>query len=127
MSEGGCILLFMAEPPALQELIRRQDRVVTRAQALQAGLSRHAIIYRLGDGGSWRSLLPGVYLTLPSAPTRAQWETAGLLHAGPCSVITGATALRYYEFRHIPRVDRDVVDILIPSSCQRTSTGCVRV
>ncbi len=127
MSEGGRILLFMAEPLALQELIQRQDRIVTRAQALQAGLSRHAITYRLRDGGSWRSLLPGVYLTLPGAATQAQWETAGLLHAGPGAVITGTAALRYYEFRHIPRVGTDVVDILVPLSCQRTSTGCVRV
>ena len=127
MSEGGRILLFMAEPPTLQELIRRQDRVVTRAQALQAGLSRHAIIYRLRDGGSWRSLLPGVYLTVPGAPTQAQWETAALLYAGPYAMITGPAALRYYEVRQIPRRDKDVVDILIPSSCQRTSTGRMRV
>jgi Transcriptional regulator, AbiEi antitoxin len=127
MSEGGRILLFMADPPALQELIRRQDRVVTRAQALQAGLSRHAIVYRLRDGGTWRSLLPGVYLTLPGAPTHAQWETAALLHAGPRAVITGAAALRYYEFRQIPRADRNVVDVLIPARSQRASTGCARV
>jgi hypothetical protein len=71
-------------------------------------------------------LLPGVYLTLPGAPTRAQWETAALLHAGPYAVITGVAALRYYGFRQIPRVG-NVVDILIPARCQRTSTGYVRV
>ncbi len=100
---------------------------MTRAQALQAGLSRHAIVYRLRDGGSWRSLLPGVYLTLPGAPTQAQWETAALLHAGPRAMITGAAALRYYEFRQVPRVDNNVVDILIPARCHRTSTSCVRL
>jgi hypothetical protein len=42
-------------------------------------------------------------------------------------LITGAAALRYYEFRHIPRADNNVVDILVPLSCQRTSTGFVRV
>jgi hypothetical protein len=117
----------MREPLALQELIRRQDRVVTRAQVLQAGLSRHAIVYRLRDGGSWRSLLPGVYLTPPGAPTQAQWETAAVLHGGRDAMITGAAALRYYEFRQIPRVDNNVVDILVPARCQRTSTGCVRL
>ena len=127
MSEGSRILLSMGEPRALQDLIRRQDSVVTRAQAVRAGLSRHAITYRLRDGGSWRSLLPGVYLTLSGTPTQAQWETAALLHAGPYGVITGVAALRYYEFRQIPRMDNNVVDILIPARCQRTSMDYVRV
>jgi hypothetical protein len=51
MSDGDDILLFVAEPRALQKLIRQQDSVVSRAQALQAGLSRHAIGHRLRDGG----------------------------------------------------------------------------
>jgi hypothetical protein len=127
MSEGSRILLSMGEPRALQELIRRQDSVVTRAQAVRAGLSRHAISYRLRDRGPWRLLLPGVYLTLPGVPTQVQRETAALLYAGPNAMITGAAALRFYEFRQIPRQSNDVVDILIPSRCQRTSTGCARV
>lgn len=127
MSEGSRILLSMGEPRALQELIRRQDSVVTRVQALQAGLSRHAITYRLRDGGPWRFLLPGVYLTLPGSPTQAQRETGALLHAGPQALITGAAALRFYEFRQVPRLDHEVVDVLVPSRCQRASTGCARV
>jgi len=127
MSDDGDILLFMAEPIALQKLIRRQDSVVSRAQALRTGLSRHAIGYRLRDGGPWRLLLPGVYLTLPSVPTRAQRETAAILYAGPHALITGAAALRFYEFRQIPRHDINAIDILIPARFQRTSTGCVSV
>jgi hypothetical protein len=127
MSEGSRILLSMEEPRALQELIRQQDSVVTRAQAVRAGLSRHAISYRLRDDGPWRLLFPGVYMTLPGVPTQAQRETAALLYAGPAAMITGAAALRFYEFRQIPRVDNNVVDILIPARCQRTSTGSVRV
>jgi hypothetical protein len=127
MSEGSRILLSMGEPRALQELIRRQDSVVTRVQALQAGLSRHAISYRLKDDGPWRFLLPGVYLTLPGAPTQAQRETGALLHAGPQALITGAAALRFYEFRQVPRLDHEVIDVLVPSRRQCASTGCVRV
>jgi hypothetical protein len=127
MSDRGDILPFMAEPLALQKLIQRQDSVVSRAQALRGGLSRHGIGYRLRDGGTWRVLLPAVYLTLPGVPTQAQWETAAILYAGPHAVITGAAALRFYEFRQIPRQDGDVVDILIPARFQRASTGCVRV
>ena len=127
MSEGSRILLSMGEPRALQELIRRQDSVVTRVQALQAGLSRHAITYRLRDDGPWRFLLPGVYLTLPGAPTQPQRETGALLHAGPQALITGAAALRFYEFRQVSRLDHEVVDVLVPSRCQCASTGCARV
>jgi hypothetical protein len=127
MSEGSRILLFMVEPRALQELIRRQDSVVARAQAARAGLSRHAISYRLRDDGSWRMLLPGVYLTLPGVPTQAQRETAALLYAGPHAMITGVAALRFYEFRQFPRQDSDAVDILIPTRFKRASTGWVQV
>jgi hypothetical protein len=84
----------MAEPLALQKLIRRQDSVVSRAQALQAGLSRHAIGYRLRAGGPWQPVLPGVYLTSPGTPTQAQRETAAVIYGGPQAVITGVAARR---------------------------------
>ena len=127
MSEGGRILLSMGEPRALQDLIRRQDSVVTRAQVLRVGLTRHAISHRLRDGGRWKLLLPGVYLTLPGLPTQAQRETAAQLYAGPDALITGAAALRFYEFRQVPRPGNNVVDILLPARLKRASTGCVRV
>jgi hypothetical protein len=126
MSDSRGILPFMAEPSALQKLILRQDSVVSRAQVLRAGLSRHAIGYRLRDGGPWRPLLPGVYLTLPRQPTWAQWETAAILYAGPQALITGPAALRFYEFRQVPG-QNGVVDILVPARFQRASAGWVRV
>jgi hypothetical protein len=127
MSEASRILLSMGEPLELQKLIRRQDSVVTRAQVLRAGLTRHSISYRLRNDGPWRLLLPSVYLTLPSLPTQGQRETAALLYAGPNALITGAAALRYYEFRQIPPQGNDAVDILLPARFQRASTGCARV
>jgi hypothetical protein len=117
----------MAEPLALQGLIQRQDSVVSRAQVLRAGLTRHAVAHRLRDDGPWRLLFPGVYLTLPGLPTQAQRETAAILYAGPYAVITGNAALRFYEFRQIPSKSGNVIDILIPARCTRTSTGSVRV
>lgn len=117
----------MAEPLALQKLIRQQDSVVSRAQALQVGLSRHALAYRLRDGGPWRVLLPGTYLTLPSVPTRGQQETAAILYGGSDAMITGPAALRFYQFRQVPQQVGDPVDILIPARFHRLSTGFVRV
>ena len=100
---------------------------MSRAQALRTGLSRHAIGYRLRNGGPWRVLLPAVYLALPGAPTQAQWETAAVLYAGPYAMITGAAALRFHEFREIQGQDSGAIDLLLPARCQRASTGCVRV
>lgn len=117
----------MAEPLALQALILRQDSVISRGQALNAGLSRHAIGHRLRDGGPWRLLLPGVYLTLPGVPTQAQQETAAIIYGGPRAVITGPAALRFHQFRQLPREDNGAVDILIPATFRRTSAGWVRV
>jgi hypothetical protein len=127
MSECGDILPSMAELLALQELIRRQGSVVSRAQALRAGLSRHAIGYRLRDGGPWQVLLPGVYLTSTGVPLQTQRETAAILCGGQDAVITGVAALRFYQFRQIPGRDCDAVDILIPARLRRASTGYMRI
>jgi hypothetical protein len=127
MSVNRDILLSMTDPLALQKLIHQQDSVVSCAQALQAGLSRHAIAYRLRDGGPWRTLLPGTYLAVPGVPTQAQQETAAILYGGPYAVITAAAALRFYQFGQVPQQAGDAVDILIPARFHRMGTGFVRV
>lgn len=127
MSGISDILINMPEPLAVQKLIRQQDSVISRAQALRSGLSRHAINYRLRDGGPWRLLLPGVYLTLSGVPTQGQRETAAVIYGGPHAMITGVAALRFYEFAVVPRQGEGAVDILIPARFRRVSTGYVRV
>jgi hypothetical protein len=124
----GDNLLGVVEPPALRRLLREQDSVVSRAQALKAGLSRHAIEHRLRDGGPWRVLLPAVYLALPGAPTQGQRDTAATIYGGRYGVITGPAALRYFQFRVVAGWRTgDVVDLLIPARFRRLSTGFVRV
>src|SRR5688500_11952488 len=46
----------------LSTLARQQHGLVTRAQAIDQGLSREAVRWRL-DRGWWRRVHPGVYLT----------------------------------------------------------------
>jgi hypothetical protein len=111
----------------VEELARRQDWVVSRAQALEAGLSRHAIGHRLRSGGPWRTLLPGVYLMQSGSPSAAQREIAAMLYGGPHAVITGAAALRFYEFRQVPSGAGDAVHILIPDRFTRASCAFVQV
>lgn len=73
----------------------RQWGLLTRAQALAAGISRHGIQHRLRTG-RWKALQPGVYAI---AGTPAAWEQtvlAAVLAAGPGAVATGPTAARLH-------------------------------
>jgi hypothetical protein len=112
------------EPDALSALIRKQDRMVSRKQALAAGLSVNALRHRLRPGGPWSAWLPGVYQTETGTPTRAQREIAALLYCGPHSVLTGTAALCHFL---LPAPQSAVIDILIPSRARRKSISYVRV
>src|ERR1700744_3396814 len=108
MASGG--------PDDLSALIRKQDHVVSRQQALAAGLSPGALRHRLRAGRPWSVCLPGVYLTETGTPTQAQREIAALLYGGRQCVLTGTVALRHYR---LPAPESAVVDILIPARSQR--------
>lgn len=110
------------EPDVLSALILKQDYVVSRAQALTAGLTPSSLRYRLRRGGPWRVCLPGVYLTITGTPTQVQRETAAVLYGGPHAVITGATALRHLR---VPAPETSTIDILVPAGCRRQSISYV--
>ena len=109
---------------ALFRVLEQQLDVISRQQALAAGLTRHALAHRLRPGGPWRGLLPGVYMAATGAPTTLQQEMAALLYAGPGSVITGPAALRSH---HIRTELTEFVDVLVPSTRQRRDTQFVRL
>ena len=77
-----------------------------------------------GPEGRWQRLLPGVYLAVTGTPTVDQRDMAALLYAGPSTVITGLAALRRNGLR-APRTE--IVDVLIPATRQRRSTGFVAI
>jgi len=108
----------------LHALVEKQDRVLTRQQALAGGVSRHAIAHRIRPGGPWHPVLPGVYLTVTGTPTPGQREVAALLYAGPKAVITGAAALRYHR---LPAPEPEVIDLLVPTGTQRQSVSFARL
>jgi len=112
------------EPGALSALIRKQDGVVSRKQALATGFSVNALRYRLRPGGPWSVCLPGVYRAETGTPTQAQRETAALLYGGPHAVLTGAVALRHYL---LTAPESAAVDVLIPARSQHKSVSYVRV
>jgi hypothetical protein len=109
---------------ALDRLLIQQLDVISRRQALAAGVTDNALRHRLRPGGPWRGLLPGVYMAATGAPTTLQQEMAALLYAGPGSVITGPAALRSH---HIRSELTEIVDVLVPAGRQRRDTNFVRL
>jgi hypothetical protein len=109
---------------ALEALLRKQDRVLSRTEALRNGLTRRQLEHRIRPGGPWQRLLPGVYLTVTGTPTRQQLEIAALRYAGPGSALTGLTALR----RHGVRVpEHTVITVLARRGRRRADQSFVRV
>ena len=108
----------------LAGIVRGQYDVVSRSQALECGMTRSTIAYRLRADGPWRPILPGVYLTVTGTVTPEQRETAALLYAGPHSVITGPVAVRRHTMRC---AGLNVLDVLIPADVHRKSTGFVQI
>jgi hypothetical protein len=105
----------------LGQLIKQQNLVVTRQQALDCGLHPGTLRRRAQAGERWQEILPGVYLTVTGTPTPAQRGTAATFYAGRGATLTGAAALR----RHGMRVRSDIVDVLIPANRRRQSTAFV--
>jgi hypothetical protein len=105
-------------------IVESQHHIVTRAQAVDCGMTLSMIDYRIRSGGPWRRLLPSVYLTVTGAPARDQREMAALLYAGPSSTITGGAALRRYG---LPCVVTDIVDLLVPATSWYKSAGFARL
>ena len=80
--------------------------------------------HRLRPGGPWQKLVPGVYLAMTGPASTKQREMAALLHAGPRSALTGLAAVR----RHgLSVLDTGPVDVVVPASVRRQSTGFVRI
>ena len=113
-----------ADRNPLQVALRRQELVLSRAQALASGITPDMLRHRARAGGPWQRLLPGVYLTVTGTPTARQLEIAALLYAGEESVLTGLAALRHHGIR-VP--ETKVATVLIPAGHVRRSRAFVRV
>lgn len=111
----------MEDQAAIDRVLKRQNFVITRRQALDCGLQHDAVHRRIRAGGKWQQILPGVYLAVTGTPTPDQRDLAALLYAGPGGTLTGAAALR----RHGMSVKSKSIDVLVPASRRRKSTGFV--
>ncbi|HLR93784.1 MAG TPA: hypothetical protein VK053_04600, partial [Jiangellaceae bacterium] len=106
------------------DVANTQRGLITRRQALAAGLSAAGIRHRL-ETRRWQRLLPGVYAIFSGPIHQSHRTVAALLHAGPDALVTGALACALYNLRYAPVSDR--VDVLIPSSVRARSTRFVTV
>jgi Transcriptional regulator, AbiEi antitoxin len=71
--------------------VRRQAGVITRAQAIAAGMTRHAVYARLASG-RWQRLHAGVYATYSGPLARESQLWAAVLGARPGAVLCHQTA-----------------------------------
>ncbi|NDL56944.1 hypothetical protein [Phytoactinopolyspora mesophila] len=109
----------MQMSPALRALASAQDGLITRRQALQAGLSPAAIRHALGPRGPWQRFLPGVYVTF-TGPLQERHRVRGaLLYAGEEAVLTGSAACRGYGMRYVPATPGAV--LLVPPYVRRAA------
>ena len=98
-------------PPTWQELLALQGGVLSRAQALGAGMSRSAWEWR-HTSGRWSSLLPGVALSHGGTPDDEQVAWAAVAHCGDGAAVTGDWALLLQGFRSTRPPTR--VDVAVP-------------
>ena len=81
-------------PSSLSRIAERQHGVVTRQQALHAGLSNSMVRARV-QRGAWPQLYRGVYLVISAQPSSVSHEArlwAAVLHCGRGAVLSHQTA-----------------------------------
>jgi hypothetical protein len=108
----------------LSRVLRENEGVITRAQAVGCGLSPAEIRHRIRPDGPWQRLLAGVYLAVTGTPTQRQTEIAALRRAGPASVLTSIAALGHHGVR-TPR--STYVTVLVPVAQRRQGEGFARI
>ena len=77
--------------PRLIELAHYQAGVISRRQAVQAGMSNNGIASKV-TSGRWRRIHPGIYATFTGPMTRDASLWAALLHAGKGAQLSHQTA-----------------------------------
>src|ERR1700722_16233429 len=108
----------------LNRMLGEQFGVVSRAQALECGVSRGRLDHLVQPGGRWQRILPGVYVVNTGAVSADQRAMAALLYAGPKSLLTGAVAVRRHRLQC---AGLNQVDVLVPEDVRVRSAGYVRI
>ncbi|WP_224390506.1 hypothetical protein [Pseudonocardia sp. ICBG1293] len=111
--------------PSTEEIVAAcPERVVGVATLEALGVPRTTIAYRCRAGGPWTRMGSGVVRLGNGPQTRDDRCRAGLVHAGPGAVVTGADALVRHSVRAAP-VPSGPVHVLVPSDRRRIGSGLV--
>lgn len=86
---------------SLADCLERQEGVLTREQAIDAGLSRHAIEAR-AESGRWQRLHRGVFATFSGPVPRAAILWGAVLRAGENAVLSHHTAAEIWRLSDEP-------------------------
>ena len=107
---------------SLEELLRRQAGVVTRAQAGAAGTSVRTVQRRVA-AGAWTEVAPGVYLVGGHRFGSESRVRAAGLWGGPGCLVSGTAAAYWHEMLDAPG---RVVDLAVPVGTRRRPPAWIR-
>jgi len=99
-------------PPSLREVARFQAGVVTRQQALRAGMSRNAIVSKV-KCGKWGQIYPGVYAAFTGLVGREAQLWAAVLYAGKDAQLSHETAAKLND---LTERELSLIHVTIPAS-----------
>ena len=117
MADPGCnannlgVIDLILIPPALTGLAAAQEGVVSRAQALDIGFSRHSVSRLLRDG-AWQRLTEGIYLTHSGPTSWAAQAWAGVLLGGPDAMLADEAAGYLWRIEPDPPT---LISVLVPN------------
>jgi predicted transcriptional regulator of viral defense system len=99
-------------PWVLNDLTRCQAGVITRQQALAAGVSTSAIVSKVAHG-RWRQIYRGVYATFTGPLTREGRLWAAVLYAGKGALLSHETAAELHGLSDGPS---PLIHVTVPAS-----------
>jgi hypothetical protein len=97
-------------PSTLRNLARRQHGIISRSQALRAGLSADMIKFRISSS-RWTQVHRGVYATFTGMPGRGAQLWSAVLAAGPGAALSHETAAELHRLADKPA---DLIHVAIP-------------
>jgi very-short-patch-repair endonuclease len=107
----------------LDDYLRRQDGVITLAQARSVGLSQDAVNRRLRSG-QWLRCSPGVYFVDDRPFTAAAHIRATVWGYGPQAVASGLAAARWHG---VTKYAPDTVEVTVPRASHHPRRRGVRL
>src|ERR1700685_1087904 len=107
-------------PSTLRYLVRNQAGVVSRSQAIRAGLTSDTIRFRI-TSGRWQQIPRGVYAPFTGVPGRGTQLWAAVLSAGPGAALSHETAA---ELQGLTDSPAKLIHVTVPFQRRaRTAAG----